>query len=459
MAGRTVNDSKATSTMSKPNPRLAALAKEFSDNRAGVDYLDELAGTEGRDLTADERIAYDGAFTRMEQIEAEITKANERQARFDAVAPVVATIQDTHTRVEHVEPRSPFTYDPSKAGRPYVPRLSVEELGEQMHARGSLALDLMNPDRSGRREHADDVNTLRRMGVLARDEDLTLTRVLAHGVAADGTAPITIEGDLIKFIDDNRYAVNAARQLPMPDNHAPTFKRPRATQFTTVGQQVTEGDVLSSQRFQNTGDTVTKGTYGGALSLSEQEQDWTDPALLGLAIQDLAQQYAIQTDTVLCSAISTAAIDGNETVLSLTASSSDFITAIAAAAAQVYSTAKRMADVIFVDVNRWAYIAGLVDGDGRPVFPIAGPFNTAGMNAQGVASFSGLNVLGLNVVVDPNFSSNFWAVGVSQLCEFYEQNKGLLSINVPSTLEVTYAYRGYAAANVYSQALSLLEAV
>ncbi len=34
----------------------------------------------------------------------------------------------------------------------------------------------------------------------AADVD-TLQRVVAHGVQADGTAPVTIEGDLINFVD------------------------------------------------------------------------------------------------------------------------------------------------------------------------------------------------------------------------------------------------------------------
>lgn len=429
----------------RTNPRLAVLATEYTNLRGGLDYLDDLAAAEGRDLNTDERAAYDGALTRSAEITTEVEGIKTRSAGLDADAEAMAKLVNaapTHTRTEHVAERSPFSYDPA-AVRPYQrPSASIAEIGDY-----AMTVTRSRFGRLG-------VDKFR---AFAGDEE-TLTRTLAHGVSADGTAPITIEGDLIKFIDSQRYVVNACRQLPMPDNHAPSFKRPRATQFTTVGQQVNEGDVLSSQRFQNTGDLITKTTQGGALSLSEQEIDWTDPALLGLAIQDLAAQYAIDTDTLLATAISTAALDANETVLSLTANAAAVVTAVAAAAAQVYSTAKRMADVIFVDVNRWAFLAGLTDGDGRPIFPIAGPFNTAGVNNDGVANFSGLKILGLEVVVDPNFTSNFWAVGVSQLCEFYEQNKGLLSINVPSTLEVTYAYRGYAAANVYSQALSPFDA-
>lgn len=425
------------------NPRLVALATEFDANKAGLDYLDILAGTEGRAFTPDEQASYDGAITRMDAIAADIKTTNERSARFDAVASVTATITEPAplVRTTNQVARTGVTFDPSAVAAPYTPRVSVEMLGEELKTRAKTQLDVAN-------------------GRITRDAaDEILGRAVAHGVAADGTAPVTIEGDLIKYVDAQRYAVNATRQLPMPDNHAPTFKRPRVTQRTTVGLQTTEGDVLSSQRLQLTGDTVTKLTRGGVLALSEQEIDWTDPALLGLAIQDLAESYAIDTDTVLTAAIVAAASDANETVLSLTCAASDLIPAVASAAGTVYGLAKRMADVLFVSVDRWSYLAGMVDGDGRPLFPTAGAFNTAGLNSAGVATFTGFSILGLKVIVDPNFVSNTWIVGVSSLCETYEQNKGLLSINVPSTLEVQYAYRGYFAANVYANALSPFDTV
>jgi hypothetical protein len=285
-----------------------------------------------------------------------------------------------------------------------------------------------------------------------------LQRVVAHGTSSDGTAPVTIEGDLVKFVDANRYAVNAARRIPMPDNHAPTFKRSRVTQRTTVGKQNAEGDVLSSQRLQLTGDTVTKETHGGVLALSEQEIDWTDPQMLGLAIQDLAESYAIDTDTVLTAAIEAQADQASAIVCSLTAAPDVFLKAVADAAGVVYAAAKRLPDTLFVAVDRWAYLLSLTDSTGRPLFLANGAqFNPVGSGGS-ASSFSGaMNIAGLNVVVDPNFSTNVWAVAASSLVEFYEQDKGLLSINVPSTLEIQYAYRGYAAANVYAQGVCGLE--
>jgi hypothetical protein len=124
----------------------------------------------------------------------------------------------------------------------------------------------------------------------------------------------------------------------------------------------------------------------------------------------------------------------------------------------VYSTAKRLPDTLFVAPDRWAYLLALVDGDGRPLFPISNGYNLAGENIGGVTGFTGFNILGLDVVVDPQFSSNIWIVANRSLVETYEQNKGLLQIAAPSTLETTFAYRGYFATNVYAQGVNGLEA-
>ncbi len=394
------------------NVRQIQLTNEFAqarDTLVRIDAEAEAAGT----ITAAQQAEHDATARRMN----EITLDLERIDGPNRIAAVTASVLGTG----------------SPAG---------DTLGEQLITLGRAEFGKL-----GVAKYAGDVTAAE-----------TLQRVVAHGVSSDGTAPVTIEGDLVKFVDANRYAVNGARRLPMPDNHAPTFKRPRLTQRTTVGTQAAEGDVLSSQRIQVTGDTVTKVTKGGVLALSEQEIDWTEPSQLALAIQDLAESYAIDTDNFLCDAIEAAATanDANETILAATLpTSAAFIAAISAASAVAYAASKKIPDVLFVDTNWWSRITAIVDLDGRPVYSATNQMNANGV--AGVGTFAG-NVAGLNLIVDPNFTADFMAVGVSSLVEFYEQNKGLLSIAAPSTLEVQYAYRGYVAANVYT-GIAPIEAV
>ncbi len=416
------------------NPRVAVLTDEFTLKRASLDALDTLAANEGRDLTADEQTEYDTTVTRMEAIEKTVTKLNADSAKFDAAAAgnVAAGV----------------TLQRGRSAARTAPRIELPTLGEQLLIRGQHALGGQH-----RIDHSGDYETLVRSF-----EDETLQRVVAHGVFADGLQPTTIEGDLVKFVDAQRYAVNSSRRLPLPDNHADTFKRPRLSTRTTVAVQAVQADILSSTRALLTGDTVTKQTFGGVVSFSEQQLDWTDPAMLGLTIEDLADSYAIETDEELCDAIETAVTEGTETVLSLTGSLADFTAAITAAALVVYGTAKKQPDTLYVAPDRFYYIVGLVDGDGRPAFPVTPAINSAGTNTAGVTDWGTLNVFGLNVVVDPNFSTNVMIVAKAKYVETYEQNKGLLTIASPSTLEVQYAYRGYFATNVYSQGLNGIEA-
>lgn len=112
---------------------------------------------------------------------------------------------------------------------------------------------------------------------------------------------------------------NAARSTPLSASSCRTTTprhSKRVTRRTTVGTQVTEGDVLSSKRLRLIGDTITKVTKEGVLSLSEQEIDFTDRAMLGLAVQDLAESYAIDTDLRQTAAIEASITEGTDTVLS-----------------------------------------------------------------------------------------------------------------------------------------------
>ena len=53
------------------------------------------------------------------------------------------------------------------------------------------------------------------------------------------------------------------------------------------------------------------------------------------------------------------------------------------------------------------------------------------------------NAFGLQVVVDRNFASGTLIVGDPSGFEIFEQQKGALTIDVPSTLSRTIAWRGY----------------
>jgi hypothetical protein len=53
---------------------------------------------------------------------------------------------------------------------------------------------------------------------------------------------------------------------------------------------------------------------------------------------------------------------------------------------------------------------------------------------------------GLRVVVDRNFANDTFIVGDPSGYEIFEQQKGAISLDAPSTLSRTIAFRGYFAA-------------
>jgi F420-0:gamma-glutamyl ligase-like protein len=90
----------------------------------------------------------------------------------------------------------------------------------------------------------------------------------------------------------------------------------------------------------------------------------------------------------------------------------------------------------------WGYLLGLTDTADRPLFPAVGPMNAFGNllpgQPNGVA-------FGLQVVVDRNFATDTVIVGDASGYEIFEQQKGAISVDVPSTLSRTIAFRGYLA--------------
>jgi hypothetical protein len=55
------------------------------------------------------------------------------------------------------------------------------------------------------------------------------------------------------------------------------------------------------------------------------------------------------------------------------------------------------------------------------------------------------NPFGLNLVADRNFAAQTLIVARGSACEFYEQVRGILSVEVPGTLGRTFSYYGYVA--------------
>lgn len=269
-----------------------------------------------------------------------------------------------------------------------------------------------------------------------------LQRAVANQLLASnpGIVPVPIIGPVVDTIARVRpvFASVAARAMPQAGS---SFIRPNVTQHTTVGPQTTEKTELSSQAMTIAPITVNKATYGGTLDISFQNRDWTDPAILQIVVDDLATVYARQVESAF-STYFAATPTGAGTIA--TWDGPGITHAIAQATGTIMTNTLQGAfpDTLWVSPDVWASLASVCDTAGRPLFPQIGPMNAAGSVSP--ANWTG-NIWGIRIVVGPFLPGKTMILGVSTLCESYEQIGGQLSITEPTILGFVVAYYGYVA--------------
>jgi HK97 family phage prohead protease len=258
-----------------------------------------------------------------------------------------------------------------------------------------------------------------------------------------GILPEIITGSVFDGLNPIRPFVSAIGSRAMPQSGA-TFRRPVITVRPTVTQQPTgQLNTLDPSTVTVANNNVNKLTFGTYVTMSEQDLDWTDPASINIVLNQLAIAYGQATDNY---AVDTchAAITQTSSVAD-TSDPADWIAAIYDGARQISASSNYLPTHMVVTPTTWAALGSLVDTTGRPVFPQIGAMNAPG--ELSAANWNG-NPLGLVLVVDKHAPGSFMghAAGPAAGFEFYEQQKGAISVDVPSTLGRTIAYRGYAAA-------------
>jgi hypothetical protein len=123
------------------------------------------------------------------------------------------------------------------------------------------------------------------------------------------------------------------------------------------------------------------------------------------------------------------------------------MTSIYDAAYDISNTTNFFPTTMFVSPDVWAQLGKLVDSTNRPVFPAIGAPGLGGYNTLGAGnatSWSGMNPLGLELVVSNKFAAKTMIItNADRAFEVYEQQRGLMSVEVPSTLGRTFSYYGY----------------
>jgi HK97 family phage prohead protease len=255
-----------------------------------------------------------------------------------------------------------------------------------------------------------------------------------------GILPTPILAPVYNNFRGLRPVVDAIGAKAMPGG-GKIFIRPEVTTHTSMAVQSAENAALQSGTFVVYNNQVTKNTYGGYVTISEQDLDWTDPNVLSLVLDDMSRIYANQTDDVAADALvagatTTAVLSDANLLLA-----DEVVAFVYDAAATILSASNgNLPTHLFVASDVFASLGKLSDSSLRPLFPQTGPMNAYGsMTPASVESVA----FGLRVVVDRNFAAKTMIVGDASGFEIFEQQKGAISIDNPSTLSRTIAFRGY----------------
>lgn len=262
-----------------------------------------------------------------------------------------------------------------------------------------------------------------------------------------GILPEIITGSVFDGLNPIRPFVSAIGTRSMPANGA-TFRRPKITTRPVVTQQAAQFDQLNASTVVVSNNDIAKLSFGTFVTVSEQDLDWSDPASIDIILNQLAIAYGQATNNY---AVDTchAAITQTASVAD-TSSGADWVAAIYNGARQISETSNYLPTHMVVTPGSWEALSSSTDNQDRPVFPYTGAPNLMGQNAAGnsaATTWNG-NPLGLVLVVDKNAPGSFMghAAGPAAGFEYYEQQKGAISVEVPATMARTLAFRGYAAA-------------
>jgi HK97 family phage major capsid protein len=388
-----------------------------------------LAQVEGRDLVEAERGILDGARSRIAELDAQIQPLAEFESLREAHADTVSQLP----RPEAVAAR----------------RLDGPERTSHYATPGAFLADYVRAHGYG------DGQRTRDEAAMARVQAAYQTRADQTTADTPGLLPVTVVGTVVSLIDANRPLISSlggARALGgIPGT---VFNRPKVTVHTTVGVQAAEKTALSSQKMTVASVQFTKQTYGGYVDISRQDMDWSQPSAWDILVRDLAQVYAVQTETAVATAFSGAATGTKPPALPAVPVLADWSKGLYTAAMHSYQAAKMMPDRLWCSLDVWAALGSLVDTN-RVVLPpdaAVGGDSADGFDIGGssLADFRG-DILGLPRIVVPNFPLKTCIVGPSSLYEVYEETIGLLSVIEPSILGVQVAYGGYLAAGSMAQ--------
>ena len=381
---------------------IRRLERELEERNSAAQGLIANAEDDGRDLNDPEKETLGGLRNRMSEIKAQL---EELESTSEMATQVAARAKQIDVALTNAR----------KVGSSVV----------EYRSAGEYALDTY-------KAALGDRTAAEKLEVFARAAD--------HQKTGDnlGVIPDPVIGDVINFIDASRPIVSALGPRPLPSS---TWHRPRVTQHTNVDLQGTTGLAadekaeLVSQKMLITRLTANAVTYGGYVNVSRQNIDFSQPQVLDIVINDLASQYAIQTEAATAALLATTTTPAETYTAGDATSIASALWGAAATAFSATAGQGRLVLAVAPDVLR----------DFGPLFAPVNPQNaqSSGFSAGQFGTGAMGAISGITVVMSTGLAAGDAYVVSTPAVEVYEQRIGSLQVTEPSVLGVQVAYAGY----------------
>ena len=383
--------------MSATDAMLARYQAELEEKKTFMDGLVDAADTSGRDMTDQERELYNRTRDRMRDI-ADQMKPLQEGARI-----AIESRQRTQELVgmyANARNAPPAKVEYRTAGA-YVADLYYAQLGDEA----------------------------------ARNRQDVFHRVAAHQTTTDnpGLLPETIVTPIVNYVDLARPLVNAIGPLDLGSG---AWSYARVTQHTQVAKQAGEKTELASRKMTITKTALGADTYGGYVNVSKQDINRTSPAILDMVINDLAGQYAIETEEEAADVLWAGGTAGPILPTGVN-TPQQIATAIYTAAGSVFNATKGQGTTIIAMSPDMLGIIG-------PVFPPVNPTNGfgVGFTASGFATGDVGNISGIRSIMSAALDTGQVVVFSTAAVKAFEYKYGNMQVVEPSVWGVQVGYAG-----------------
>jgi hypothetical protein len=382
--------------MSATDAMLSRFQAELEEKRTLMDGLVEGAESAGRDMSAEETELYTRARDRMRVIAGQMEPLQEG----------VRIAIESRTRTQEL------------VGM-YAAARNPQTVAVEYRSAGAYVADMY----------------LAGLGDGDAQQRIELyKRVAAHQTTTDnpGLLPETIVAPLINFVEVARPLVNT---IGATDLAGGAWSYARVTQHTSVAKQAGEKTELASRKMLITKTPLGADTFGGYVNVSKQDINRTSPAILDMVINDLAEQYAIETEEETADVLWAAATAG-PTIPTGVPTPAVVAAAIWSAAGSVFAATKGQGRTVVAVAPDMLGLIG-------PIFPPVNPTNgystgfslPMGQGEQG-------SIAGLTIIMSAGLDAGQILVFSTAAAKCFEYKYGNMQVVEPSVWGVQVGYAG-----------------